>query len=121
MEANMMHAVRLMLVAAAVMTNVPVGARNVGQFGDVDPQISAWFKSVQTKSGASCCDEADGHRTDYRMEGDRFMVPIDGKWYPVPPDAVLSTYGNPFLEGVVWYVRYQGEPYIRCFVPGGGA
>ena len=40
MEAKMMHALRLLLVAAAVTTNVPVSARNVGQFGDVDPQIS---------------------------------------------------------------------------------
>src|SRR5438132_14202418 len=121
MEANMIRSVRLLLVSFTLATNVPVHARNVGQYGDADPQIGAWFKSVQTKTGASCCDEADGHRTDYRMEGDRFMVPIEGKWYPVPPDAVLSSYGNPFLEGVVWYVQYQGEVYIRCFVPGGGA
>jgi hypothetical protein len=121
MEAKMKHPVCLLLLACAVATSVPVQARNNGQYRDVDPKISAWFKSVQTNTGASCCDESDGHRTDYRMDGDRFMVPIDGKWYPVPPDAVRSSYSNPFLEGVVWYVEYRGEPYIRCFVPGGGA
>ena len=67
---------------------------------------------------------ADGHRTDYDIRPlggsgyeSGYWVPIDGKWYPVPPEAVITT-DNPVGEAVVWYVlQAGGHYYIRCFVP----
>jgi hypothetical protein len=47
-------------------------------------------------------------------------VPIDGEWLPVPAEAIVYNAGNPVGEAVVWYTKYNGKAYIRCFVPGGG-
>jgi hypothetical protein len=39
----------------------------------------------------------------------------------VPPDTVLTEINNPTGDAIVWYAIYDNQPYIRCFVPGGGA
>ena len=41
-------------------------------------------------------------------------------WLPVPAEAIVHNAGNPVGEAVVWYTKYNGKAYIRCFVPGGG-
>jgi hypothetical protein len=54
-------------------------------------------------------------------------VPIEGEWYPVPPEAIIKT-ANPVGEAIVWYrSRYDGEGIntgekysILCFVPSDG-
>jgi hypothetical protein len=96
-------------------------ARDNGQFGNVPPEIRAWFKSVKSHAGVPCCDIADGHRTDYDMRESRYWVPINGDWMMVPPEAVVDDSGNPTGDAVVWYSESNGTVYIRCFVPGGGA
>ena len=63
---------------------------------------------------------ADGHRTDYDMRQDAYWVPIDGKWMPVPSEAVVPNADNPTGDAVVWYSKYGERVVIRCFVPGGG-
>ena len=64
-----------------------------------------------------------GHRTGYDIRQGQYWVPIEGEWYPVPPEAVIKT-ENPIGEAIVWY---QGAPEgdlprrdwyrIICFVP----
>ena len=113
------------LILAAVFTCVPVFApilaHDNGQFGNVPPEVRAWFKGVKSPNGIPCCDIADGHRTDYDMRNNKYWVPIDGKWMIVPDEAVVNNDGNPTGDAVVWYTLYNGTIYIRCFVPGGGA
>jgi hypothetical protein len=96
-------------------------ARDNGQFGNVPPEIRAWFKSVKSHAGIPCCDIADGHRTDYDMRDNTYWVPINGEWMKVPQEAVVDDAGNPTGDAVVWYSESNGTVYIRCFVPGGGA
>ena len=110
-------------LAGALITALltPVLARDNGQFGNVPPDIRAWFKSVRSKNGIPCCDIADGHRTDYQMRESHYWVPIDGKWIQVPEHAVVDNSGNPTGDAVVWYTQFNGSVFIRCFVPGGGA
>jgi hypothetical protein len=96
-------------------------ARDNGQFGNVPPEIRAWFKSVKSHAGIPCCDIADGHRTDYDMRDNTYWVPINGEWMMVPPESVVDDAGNPTGDAVVWYTESNGTVYIRCFVPGGGA
>jgi hypothetical protein len=94
-----------------------------GEFGDVPDNVRSWFKSVRSPHGVPCCDIADGHRTTWdKHPGDeRYWVPIEGEWRPVPNEAVVHNAGNPVGEAVVWYVWQAGPTlYIRCFVPGGG-
>jgi hypothetical protein len=104
-----------------IFIGTPAVAHDNGQFGDVPPQVRAWFHSVRSAKGIPCCDIADGHRTEFDMRKDLYWVPVDGNWIPVPPDAVLKDAGNPIGDAVVWYSVYGGQVIIRCFVPGGGA
>jgi hypothetical protein len=59
------------------------------------------------------------------MRQGQYWVPIEGEWYPVPPEAVVKT-ANPVGEAIVWYVaRYaevRADPKYRvlCFVPSDG-
>jgi hypothetical protein len=110
---------RIVLAALALCT--PAVARDNGQFGNVPPDVRAWFKGVKSPTGIPCCDIADGHPTDYDMRENRYWVPINGQWIAVPPEAVVHDEGNPTGDAVVWYTVYNGTAYIRCFVPGGGA
>ena len=88
-----------------------------GQFGNVSPDIRAWFKSVIAPNGVPCCDESDGHRTEYDVRGGAYWVPIEGHWMQVPAHAVIRDRGNPVGEAVVWYVHHRGSIIISCFVP----
>lgn len=115
------HLVLAALLAVSMAT--PAFDKDAGQWDDVPDNIKSWFKNVRSPHGIPCCDIADGHRTEWRTQDNdgRYWVPIEGEWTAVPPDAVVYDAGNPFGEAVVWYVRqYNGEIYIRCFVPGGG-
>ncbi len=110
----------LLLVFTASMT-LPAGATDQGQYSNVPDNIRSWFKSVQSPKGVPCCDISDGHRTTWRGAKDGgYEVPIDGEWHPVPRDAVVYNAGNPTGEAVVWYTKYSGKTFIRCFVPGEG-
>jgi hypothetical protein len=105
---------------------VPHGtqARESAQYEDASEHIKGWFKSLKSPKGAvPCCDEADGHRTEYVVRGNTYWVPIQGRWHPIPLDIVIRNSGNPTGEGVVFYYLmwdYEsgGEgPVIFCFVP----
>jgi hypothetical protein len=98
-------------------------AMDRGQFKDVPPEIRQWFENMRSSKGIMCCSYADGHRTGYDIRQGQYWVPIEGEWYPVPPEAVIKT-ENPVGEAIVWY---QGAPEsylprsewyrIICFVP----
>jgi hypothetical protein len=109
------------IALAAFLLTTPALARDNGQFGNVPPEIRAWFKSVKSHTGVPCCDIADGHRTDYDMREGQYWVPINDQWMRVPAEAVVDDAGNPTGDAVVWYTEFNNSVYIRCFVPGGGA
>ena len=111
---------RMFMVVSILTWSLPVRATDQGQYGNVPDHIRSWFKSVQSPKGVPCCDIADGHRTDYNMRADEYWVPIDGEWLPVPAETIVYNAGNPVGEAIVWYAKYNGKVYIRCFVPGGG-
>ncbi len=111
---------RMLAVVSICAVSLPAVATDQGQYGNVPDNIRSWFKSVMSPKGVPCCDVADGHRTDYNMRADEYWVPIDGEWLPVPAEAIVYNAGNPVGEAVVWYTKYNGKAYIRCFVPGGG-
>jgi hypothetical protein len=102
-------------------------AMDRGQFKNVPPAIREWFENMRSPKGILCCSYADGHRTGYDIRQGQYWVPIDGDWYPVPPEAVIKT-ENPVGEAIVWYLHQAGpegelprsEWYrIVCFVPSG--
>lgn len=105
------------LIACLSMVGSAALAVDRGQFGDVPPDIRAWFKRVIAPNGVPCCDEADGHRTSYDVRAGAYWVPIEGQWMQVPERAVIRDQGNPVGEAVVWYVHHRGSIIISCFVP----
>jgi hypothetical protein len=115
------------LVFCAV--SATAAAMDQGQFKNVPPQIREWFETRRSQEGIPCCSYADGHRTGYDMRQGQYWVPIEGEWYPVPPEALIKT-ANPVGEAIVWYHPQHGaegsifpgvprtEWYkIVCFVP----
>lgn len=93
-----------------------------------NPAYADWFHSLTIPSGqyagTSCCSVADCRTTDYKVDGDHYVVRIpadidnpskDGKekWLAVPPDKILQRIDNPTGQGVVCYTPSRG---IMCFV-----
>jgi hypothetical protein len=112
------------LVFCAVSATAAI-ATDRGQFANVPPEVREWFEHLQSPDGVPCCSYADGHRTGYDMRQGQYWVPIEGEWYPVPPQAVIKT-ANPVGEAIVWYVSTYAEvladPKYRvlCFIPSDG-
>jgi hypothetical protein len=54
-----------------------------------------------------------------------FGLPIEGEWYPIPPEALIKT-ANPVGEAIVWYRPEEypsvSDPKYRilCFIPSDG-
>src|SRR6516162_5604987 len=129
---GMLHHIRYVVAAAVVSTAafaslLCAGAMDRAELRDVPPAIREWFESMVSPSGKPCCSYADGHRTEFEIRDNKYWVPINEVWTPVPPEAVLIDKGNPFAEAVVWYSplienkKWSGRYKIICFVPGSGA
>jgi hypothetical protein len=104
-------------------------AMDRGQFANAPPEVRQWFEGLRSPKGEPCCSYADGHRTGYDMRQGQYWVPIEGEWYPVPPEAIIKT-ANPVGEAIVWYLLRYADEYpgvspgpkyrILCFVPSDG-
>src|SRR5215470_11970483 len=113
------------LVFCAVSATAAI-AMDRGQFANVPLEVREWFEHLRSPKGEPCCSYADGHRTGYDMRQGQYWVPIEGDWYPVPPEAIIKT-ANPVGEAIVWYLPLYNEgtstgPKYRilCFVPWDG-
>ena len=113
------------LVFCAVSATAAI-AVDRGQFANVPLEVREWFEHLRSPNGVPCCSYVDGHRTGYDTRQDQYWVPIEGEWYPVPPEAVIKT-ANPVGEAIVWYrsLYYEGistgpKYRILCFVPSDG-
>ncbi len=86
--------------------------------------LKPWFDSLKSGNGL-CCSVADGvtiEDVDWDTGGDNgeFRVRIEGRWWPVPDNAVIKV-PNRFGPAVVWPLYYDSHVYaIRCFIPGAG-
>lgn len=82
-----------------------------------------WFRSLQDKHGMSCCDGADGMRLedpDWEFNGDAYRVRLNGDWYAVSSDQVVTD-NNRVGYAIVWpWMDSDGKLKIRCFLPGSG-
>jgi hypothetical protein len=114
------------MFAATFVWATPARARDDGRYKNVDPAIKAWVKGLTDRNGNNCCDTADGYPAEVEWDNDsgRYRVRIDGAWYDVPDDAVI-TQPNRIGYAVVWYhPRYERDgrkvPVIQCFLPGAG-
>ncbi len=106
-----------------------------GQFAQVDPAVSQWFRDQQVPGRHySCCSMADGTKADEELRGDKIWTrfsylrwangaPFEtlSEWMEVPDDVIIRDgKPNPMGGPVVWYYTegLQGEVVkIRCFKP----
>ncbi len=101
---------------------MPASARDDGRYAN--SPLKPWFDSLKSGNGL-CCSVADGvtiEDVDWDTGGDdgNFRVRIEGKWWPVPDNAVIKV-PNRFGPAVVWPLYYDSHVYaIRCFIPGAG-
>lgn len=100
------------------LVSVPGEARDPdGRYAN--SPLKQWFDSLRSGKGP-CCSDADGSAVsdvDWESKSGHYRVRIDGDWYDVPDDAVI-TEPNRAGRTMVWPIRgYQGLS-IRCFMPG---
>jgi hypothetical protein len=80
--------------------------------------LKQWFDSLRSGKGP-CCSDADGSAVsdvDWESKSGHYRVRIEGEWFDVPDDAVI-TEPNRVGRTMVWPIRgYQGLT-IRCFMP----
>jgi hypothetical protein len=51
------------------------------------------------------------------LKDGHYRVRLEGRWIDVPDDAVV-TEPNRAGRTMVWPMRFDGETFIRCFMPG---
>ena len=116
-----------MVSVACSALSQPAQAADHGQLGPASPEIKAWANSLENKWKEGCCSTADGWKpqeVEYDMKGNKYRVKIEGQWYDVPPEAVITS-PNRFGFPVVWYYQtwlngIRPSISIRCFIPGAG-
>ena len=114
----------LLLAALALVATISCApARDDGRYAGIDPAIRDWIRGLANRDGEGCCDTADGYpaEAEWDTSAGGYRVRIDGRWWPVPAHALIAR-PNRLGFAVVWFWRrFDGEPQIRCFVPGSGS
>ena len=130
--ARIFAALALVFIAGIVALSF---ARAEDEAAAHDPDRGAWFKSLKTPQGGSCCDLSDCRQTQAKQNADGSWVAIvNGKWRDIPPEKVLASplsidgeayvCNSPATPGG-WGPNYGGAPMfiepsegtIFCFVP----
>jgi hypothetical protein len=112
-----------------------VNARNLGQWGAVDPELRQWYEALMQPDvpNASCCGEADAYWadevhvrdgktyaiiTDDRDDAPRNRPHVDiGTEIEIPTNKLKWDKSNPTDHGIVFLSRNR---YVFCYVQPGG-
>ena len=80
-----------------------------------DDPNAAWYRSLHTDSGTSCCSLADCKETDYRItrSGEIEAQTEAGDWVAVPANKILKRTENPTGYAVLCWTPALG---VLCFV-----
>jgi hypothetical protein len=71
-------------------------------------------------SGRRCCSFTDGFAVsdvDWESKDGHYRVRLENNWIDVPDDALI-TEPNRAGRTMVWPLRFDGQIFIRCFMPG---
>ncbi|WP_454627226.1 hypothetical protein [Bradyrhizobium cenepequi] len=119
------RAVRLRIsLTLSLVALLSVAAVSLGHARDPDGRyanspLKQWFDSLKSGKGP-CCSDADGTAVsdvDWESKDGHYRVRIDGEWFDVPEDAVI-TEPNRYGRTMVWPIRGYLGLQIRCFMPG---
>lgn len=112
---------RLMILLLASLISTAYARDPEGKYAN--SPLKHWFDGLANKHSQLCCSVADGRTLedpDVETRNNQYWVRIDGTWYPVPDEA-LVTVPNKFGQPVVWPIMgLDGKLVIRCFMPGAG-
>lgn len=89
-----------------------------GRYGS--SALKQWFDTLESKSGARCCSDADGTAisdVDWETRDGHYRVRIGGEWIEVPDSAVVIE-PNRAGRTMVWPLRGYMGMTVRCFMPG---
>jgi hypothetical protein len=103
---------RIVLIVLLLCT--PALAHDAGR-----PELNEWFNRLASGRGL-CCSFADGlaiSDVDWESKNGHYRVRLENNWIDVPDNAVIT---EPNLDGrtMVWPMRFNGEIFVRCFMPG---
>ncbi|TMJ54002.1 MAG: hypothetical protein E6G85_06410 [Alphaproteobacteria bacterium] len=113
-----MLAIIRMFAALMVLGLAVAQARDDGRYAN--SPLKSWFESLHSKNGLQCCADADGMvlaDVDWDTKDGHYRVRLDGEWIAVPDDRVI-TEANRTGRPMVWPQYVNGNPVIRCFMPG---
>ncbi len=124
LEKQLQRTNRLLFFIVILVVSIAVikiaKARDDGRYAQ-NP-LKSWFDSLQSQRGM-CCSAADGRAVidgNWTIVGNHYSVNVDGVWYDVPPEALI-TVPNKAGVAVVWpYTDSDNKVQIRCFMPGSG-
>jgi hypothetical protein len=80
------------------------------------PELNEWFNKLASGMGL-CCSFADGFAvSDVERESKdgHYRVRLENNWIDVPPITEPNRAGRT----MVWPMRFDGQIFIRCFMPG---
>lgn len=97
------------------------------------PDLNGWFAGLKSINKDPCCEGSDAavlKDSDWEAKDGHYRVFIEGRWWDVPEEAVV-TGPNKFGRTMVWPTYYYSYPnedrtgktaldriVIRCFMPG---
>lgn len=94
----------------------------VTYYGQPDPDLHRWFEMLHTTMGGYCCAESDGIKMDdpdWGKDQSGYWVMLNKVKVPVPDGKVVHDRNPKVGFAVVWRMRgWDGEPTVRCFLPG---
>ena len=107
----MTRALAIALLAGLVLAAAPAGT-------DPNSPTAAWFRSLKTPEGGSCCSLADCRATQIAPDGAGGLVAfLDAYgWVAIPPDKIQRREDNPTHHAVVC----SAGRTIYCVVLEGG-
>lgn len=126
-----MLAALMLLVAGSRL----LSARDLGQWGAIDPVVSHWFRSLMQPDNPtiSCCGAADAYYADeFESDGDRYVAVITdtrddaplgrhhvapGTRIEVPNRKLKVDSGNPTGHGIIFL---SSSDTVFCYVAPGG-
>lgn len=114
----------ILLVACGLISGANIAFARDPDGRYANSPLKGWFDSLRSGKGP-CCSDADGTAladVDWESKDGHYRVRIEGEWFNVPDDAVI-TEPNRAGRTMVWpmYERGVGMPlkvHIRCFLPG---
>lgn len=117
---------RYLVVAVIVLGALAIMLRHALAHDHDRPDLNEWYKSLHSRSGKWCCNEADAKNAEsWTTKDGRYIVTIEGRVTDVPDGAIIDGANYAGQAKVWYYMKRNGSELsdpvvaeIRCFMPG---